>query len=66
MLLLINNYIFALDPQPKTINGEPSKFAKFPNKVVEVEFLKCKVTYELHKQFQDGHANFTMGKTYHQ
>jgi hypothetical protein len=49
MLLLINNYIFVLDPQPKTLNGELSKFAKFSNKVVEVEFKKRKITYELHK-----------------
>jgi hypothetical protein len=58
MLFLKNNYIFVLGPQPKTINGDTSKFAKFPNKVVEVEFKKRKVTYELHKQFQDGHANY--------
>ncbi len=37
MLLLVNHCIFTLDPQPETISGEPSKFAKFPNKVVEVE-----------------------------
>jgi len=58
MMLLVNNYIFTLDPQTKTINGEPSKFIKFPNKVVEVKFKKHKVIYELHRKFQDGHANY--------
>jgi hypothetical protein len=49
---------FCFNPQPEIISGEPSKFAKFPNKVVEVKFKKYKVTYELHGIFQDGHANY--------
>ncbi len=51
MLALVITNILTSNPQPKTINGELSKFANL-NKVL-IELRKCKTMYKLHRKFQD-------------